>query len=220
MLKICKVCESEFHTKRRKLTCSDECTRLFANSQCIKRVNAARRNVKRCTICGSEFTVSIWRKAAICSDNCRNQRFSECRSNAIANKQWNSKRRRISYKSVQVEVDSFLEEAAIQMIVDELNASNIQRFKSILTFKEEGVTRRFNPDFICHINQRIVVVEVKQAWNRNSKHSYNRTIPLKRAALEKFCIDRNYSMLWVDSIEFPQLKSFYTKILKSRDADK
>lgn len=54
------------------------------------------------------------------------------------------------YKGFAVECDSKLEAAAVVYLVDRCGAKRVERFRSILTFRDtDGHVHRFNPDFFC-----------------------------------------------------------------------
>lgn len=170
-----------------------------------------------CVTCGDTFTVQAGYEKKTCSRTCTGYLRSIIRQNYLKEHgNFSTLRETFSYKNTTIEVDSNLEKAGIIYLTDQLGAKHIERFISILNFWEDESHRTFNPDFICKIGNDTCIVEVKQKWNTTSSHPYNRTIPLKQQALEKFCKDKGYRMLWLDFNTAPELKPIYKQILDKR----
>lgn len=156
--------------------------------------------VNICTICNKEFNHTT--KIKTCSKECSKSLSSINRSAIIlklGTGNFKTKQEKFSYKQVEnIACDSKLEKAAIIWLVDYFHADSIEKFRNILNFHENGVHRTFNPDFYVKKNNEIYIVEVKMKWIATSNHPYNRTIPLKRNALNEFCTRNNYNMIWLD----------------------
>ncbi len=127
-------------------------------------------------------------------------------------------RETFTYRDVVVEVDSQLEKAGVMYLMDTLHATRVERYHNLINYKDGDHNRTFNPDFICIINNKTHIVEVKQLWSGKQIHPYARTVPLKREALRAFCEAKSYGMLWLDYNEAPTLKSIYLELLKKNAA--
>lgn len=172
-----------------------------------------------CVVCGDVFEVQAGYKKKTCSRTCSGYLRSIIRQKYIKNHgSFSTLRETFNYKGVRVDVDSNLEKAGIVYLIDILNAEQIDRFTNILNYWEGESHRTFNPDFICRIDGQACIVEVKQTWITTSNHTYNRTIPYKQTALENFCNDKNYRMIWLDFTTAPELKSIYKRLLTERKA--
>ena len=171
----------------------------------------------QCPVCGNSFMYRAGYIQKTCSKVCRYHLYSINRQNYLqTNGSFSTPREIFRYKDLVIEVDSNLEKAGIIYLIDILNAKNVERYKNLLNYWEGDAHRTYNPDFICKIDNKTCIVEVKQKWSNNSKHTYNRTIPLKRQALELFCKDKGYTMLWIDFESTPKLKQIYKEILLTR----
>lgn len=174
-----------------------------------------------CIQCGSSFTTTKSRERKTCSKVCQHARASIHRQNYIKQHgTFATPRETFSYKDVVIEVDSQLEKAGVMHLIDVLNATRIERYNNLINYKDGNSNRTFNPDFICMINNRTHIVEVKQLWSGKQEHPYVRTIPLKKAALQQYCETKNYGMIWLDFNEAPSLKSTYLDLLKKNAAAK
>lgn len=179
--------------------------------------------IKNCITCGNEFVCSQFngRKSGrkTCSKGCQMHILSIKRQEYLkTNGNFATTRESFTYKDVTINVDSKLEKAGIVYLIDILKATRIERFINILNYWEGDIHRTYNPDFICQLETgESCIVEVKQRWTAKSNHSYNRTIPFKKIALEKFCKDHNMLMLWMDFDTCPQLINIYKKILSTKN---
>jgi hypothetical protein len=170
----------------------------------------------QCENCKTIFSKKRNSTKKYCSKNCSNLVISLKRQKYLKeNGNFSTLRESFTYGDITIDVDSNLEKAGIIYLKDKLNAKRIERFINILFYKDGDKTRTFNPDFICEIDGLTYIAEVKQKWLTNCNHSYNRNIPAKREALEKFCKEKNYGCLWIDFITAPELKSIYRNVLKS-----
>lgn len=175
---------------------------------------------KSCQVCGDNFKCYRWQNRKVCSNKvCANYLNSISRQKYIAkNGTFSTLRETFTYKNISIEVDSNLEKAGIIYLLDVLNAKKIERYKNLINYWENEAHRTFNPDFICEIDNKIHLVEVKQKWIKNTEHPYNRTIPFKREALEKFCTEKGYKMLWLDFDSAPKMKDIYKQFLRVRSS--
>lgn len=170
-----------------------------------------------CGICKTIFCKLEKSKKQYCSKICSNLVLSMKRQNFLKqNGNFSTIRETFSYKDTTIEVDSNLEKAGIVYLKDKLGAKRIERFENILFYNDGDNKRTFNPDFICEINGISHIVEVKQKWIKACNHPYNKNIPAKKTALEKFCISKNYGCLWLDFKSVPELKPIYKNILKDK----
>lgn len=171
-----------------------------------------------CIVCGDIFETSSSKRRKTCSKTCKNYWHSLKRQEYIKEHgSFSTLREIFTYKSTTIDVDSNLEKAGVVYLTDILGAIRIERFYSILNFWEGDAHRTFNPDFICRLkNGRTALAEVKQKWIQCSDHDYNRTIPLKKKALEEYCSAYDYDMLWLDFDNAPEMKQIYKQILVER----
>ena len=136
-----------------------------------------------CPVCGNIYKYKAGYIRKTCSLGCAYLLHSLNRQKYLKeNGTFSTKREIFKYKNVEIEIDSNLEKAGIVYLIDELNATNIERYVNILNYWEGNSHRTFNPDFICNINGETNIVEVKQLWLKNTSHPYNGTIPFKREA--------------------------------------
>lgn len=187
--------------------------------RCEKLYSEYENKKTACIICGS--FLSYKRKfLKTCSLKCKNQLSSLNRSAILLEKgtsNFKTKIESFDYKFLKnFKVDSKLEKAGLIYLIDILKFENIEKFQSILTFKEGEITRRFNPDFYCKKDDKIFIVEVKMKWIKTSNHIYNRTIPLKKEAIKKFCEERNYEMIWLDFDYDIEFKKIYKRVCSSK----
>lgn len=169
-----------------------------------------------CIVCGDEFES---RQRAVCCDKeCYHFLLSLKRQEAIKEKgtsNFKTKQESFSYKFVKdIITDSKLEQAAIKYLIDELQVDRIEKYQNILNFWEGESHRTFNPDFYVKKGDKIYIVEVKMKWSQNSTHTYNRTIPYKKEALEKFCKEKGYEMIWLDFDYDVKFRDIYREHIK------
>lgn len=244
LLPLCKTCSSPIEKEWRKdkqtirtkqlIYCCRECansrgirsneTKLKISSTLKKhsRYNKSEEDIQgqytilSCTVCGNQFSHLKSKKKKTCSKVCRYYLYSINRQEYLKEHgNFATKRETFKYKNTVIETDSNLEKAGIVYLIDVLKATRIERFHNILNYWEGEAHRTYNPDFICVLEDgSSCIVEVKQPWSNKSNHSYNRTIPIKKVILERFCADKNMKMLWMDFNSCPQLKDIYKKILK------
>lgn len=171
-----------------------------------------------CIVCGDVFETHSSKRRKTCCKVCKNLWHSLKRQEYIKEYgAFSTPREIFSYKHTTIDVDSNLEKAGIVYLIDVLEATRIERFYNILNFWEGESHRTFNPDFICRLkNNRTALVEVKQKWIATSNHNYNRTIPLKKKALEEYCKNCDYEMIWLDFDSTPEMNKIYKQILIER----
>lgn len=188
---------------------------LKGRSRPERRVPKVRKN---CKVCGNVFESREWEKRKTCRDKtCANYLSSINRQKyLLEHGSFSTLRETFEYKDTIVEVDSNLEKAGIIYLCDALNAKDIERYKNLINYHEENSRRTFNPDFICRIDNQTYIVEVKQKWIKNTVHPYNRTIPYKKQALENFCKEKGYNMLWLDFDSAVGMKKIYREVLNAR----
>lgn len=171
--------------------------------------------IRICEVCGNDF-LAYNKTKKTCSRICQNYLLSVARSNHLLKNgtdNWKTKQELFSYDFVnKIKCDSKLEKAAIIYLIDIFKATSIERFMSILNFWEGKQHRTFNPDFFVKKNNEVYVVEVKMNWISNNEHDYNRTIPLKKIAIENFCKERKYNMLWLDFNYDDKFKKIYRQL--------
>jgi hypothetical protein len=183
----------------------------------LKRNSTKTYNDYMCLVCGDVYTTQAGYERKACSRVCANYLLSVARQNYLKEHgNFSTKRESFTYKNLTIEVDSNLEKAGIVYLIDVLKATNIERFNNILNYWEGVAHKTFNPDFICTVDDKTHIIEVKQKWIKTSDHPYNKNIPLKYEALKKFCEEKNYNMLWIDFETTPELKKIYKEILSSR----
>jgi len=229
-LKFCsKSCAASFNNKKRekiKYNLSEQGRINIINSlkKNCKNYDKSKKmqleyfhNLKFCSICNKELSYEN-RNKKTCSSECYKELLSKIRIEKILEKGTNNFKTKCStfnYKNViNFQCDSRLEQAAIIYLIDCFKADKIEKFKSIINFKEDTQNRRFNPDFFVIKDDKVFIVEVKMTWIKNSKHNYNRTIPLKKEALSIFCRNKGYEMIWLDFNYDKKFKEIYKNITK------
>lgn len=227
----CIKCDKVYLVNKRsdlkKIIC-DECKKNQKRERNIKRkrkrilrdLEKPQQNekVSRCEVCGNIFAQRKDGIAKMCSKMCRNYKLSIARSNYLLKNgttNFNTKQEKFSYGFVEnLACDSKFEQACIIYLIDVFKVESLERFSSILNFWEGENHRTFNPDFFCIKNNEVFIVECKMFWSEKNDHIYNKTIPMKKIALQKFCDSRGYNMLWLDYKYDKQLKKIYLKFLK------
>lgn len=175
---------------------------------------------KICICCGKQFKTNKSNKT--CSKECKSQSHSNTAIKRLLKEGFNTPfSQKFNYNEKEYIVDSILEKAAIIYLTDALNATRIERFSNIINYTHNNITHKYNPDFICEINTKTTIVEVKLPYIKNKifKESkiekYNSHIPAKQKALKEFCENKNYDMLWLTT-ENPHIKQIYRRIRKEK----
>jgi hypothetical protein len=110
-----------------------------------------------------------------------------------------------------------MEVCAVEHLVDKYGAISIERFKSILTYKADGKTRRFNPDFYVRTADARYIVEVKQVKRKAaSRGAYDLYFPEKKQTLVDFCEARGFLPLWLDFDLDKEFEKKYRKKIYER----
>ncbi len=166
-----------------------------------------------CVNCSNTFFHTTKRQT--CSPTCLSENSSKIGATLAAQNKNNFSTRvsNFKYKEVTINCDSKLECAAVIYLSDIKCATRIEKFRGILSFKdEEEKTRKFNPDIICYIDGITHIVEVKQVWNTTCNiNSYNKYFKEKKQALEDYCIVNNFNYIWLDFNYDQRLKEIYNK---------
>ena len=199
------------HSKQTRQKISESLTEFKATQpKCtVKRVT--------CCVCGEDFDRKVGSQKKSCSAPCTGFLLSVKRQAYIKQHgTFSTLRESFTYGDATVDVDSNLEKAAIKYLVDHAKATRICRYENILNYWEGESHRTYNPDFICQVDGQTCIVEVKMKWSDNSNHSYNRSIPFKRQALDKYCRNNGFKMLWLDFETTPQLRTIYKSVLNDR----
>jgi hypothetical protein len=104
-------------------------------------------------------------------------------------------------------------------LIDELKASKIERFKSILSFKDkDNVNHRFNPDLFAIIDNKPYIIEIKQLWkNSITDNNYNKFFEEKKKAIKLFAEERNYNWIWLDFNYDKKFKQIYNRLLRHKN---
>lgn len=187
----------------------------------LKRQEERNKNPKVyiCKRCGKTFVTKSLKK--YCSDSCRlealsKQRIKKILENGTSNK---STQLDFEYKGHFLKCDSKLEAAGLIYLIDELKASKIERFKSILSFKDkDNVNHRFNPDLFAIIDNKPYIIEIKQLWkNSITDNNYNKFFEEKKKAIKLFAEERNYNWIWLDFNYDKKFKQIYNRLLRHKN---
>lgn len=131
-----------------------------------QKVIDTKRKYSVCPICGKEFNNP---NRYTCSAECGNQLISQKRIQKIIKDGTSntSSRYILTYNGVEYRCDSKLEIAGIIFMIENMGVKHIERFTSILNFKDcKGKNHNYNPDFICEYEGKTIIVEVKQDDNK------------------------------------------------------
>lgn len=237
----CKYCEKEFFSKYNSVYCSQSCAaycsaynrnrppmsqeqrnnisitlKEFNEEQKILNPRTLKRYQYTCEVCEKEFEHSSNRRK-VCSLECGYELSSITQSSNIANgisTNFSSPIENFTYKHITINCDSKLEAAAIIFLIDYVGVDSIERFNSILYYKNENdENRRFVPDFYVRKNTERLVVEVKSVYKSAlAINDYNKYLVEKRNSLEAFCNDRGFIPMWLTTDYDPKFKSIYRKI--------
>lgn len=207
-------CRTAYGNKQKKL--SDETKNKIAYTLKSKNKCLKKEKIYKCVNCNKEFLSTKKRK--YCSKKCLRESLSSKRINEILKYGTNNLGTKLifEYNNFKINCDSKLEAAAIIYLFEVLKASHIERFNSILSFKDaENCTHKFNPDFFTIINNTPTIVEVKQLWKNSLKiNNYNRYFLEKKEAIKFFATQKGYNWLWLDFDYDIKLKQIYRKLLK------
>lgn len=240
----CKICKKEFSTDwrkdngtKKKKPVPDFCSKNCANTR--TRSESSKRNISlglkeyfkknpklkklhklQCSVCGNVFEHKN-KTIKTCCISCKNYLLSIIRSQKLllnGTDNFKTKQESFTYKHIKnIMCDSKLEMAGIIYLVDIVKADEIENFNNILNFWEGEAHRTYNPDFYVRKNNKRIICEVKMPWSKQSDHIYNRTIPLKKQVLKKYCDEKGFEMMWLDYDYDPRFKQIYNRLIKNKD---
>lgn len=214
----CIICNEEVGVNKRvnsKVVRCSVCKERIKNS--LQKPRILKSKVGVCLVCGNEF---IKRDSATktCSKVCSHYLMSKKASERVllrGTNNWKTKQEEFSYKFVHnIRTDSKLEQAAIVYLIDIFKADKIEKYRNILNFWDQDYHKTFNPDFWVVKGSQVYIVEVKMKCSENSTHTYYTTIPYKKEALQKYCNEKGYIMIWLDFDYDNEFKKIYDKSIK------
>lgn len=245
--KLCVECGNPLSYKQaityKSKTCSLSCSVAFGNKQrgghSEKTKQAIANGMKRwtsseegkmlidskrkytiCPICGKVFNNP---DVSTCSPECGFQLISQKRIQKIIKDGTSntSSRYILTYNGEDYRCDSKLEIASVIFMIENMKLKRIERFTSILNFKDKnGRTRRYNPDFICDSDGETMIIEVKQDTEKitggEDFKNYKMFLTEKKETLEKFCNERNYKWLWLTPSYDIELRRLYRRIISGK----
>jgi hypothetical protein len=104
-----------------------------------------------------------------------------------------------TFKGVDIHCDSKVEKSCLNYF-DNLGASLMRRCDIVIFYNDNGINRRFLPDFYIELDNDIYIVEAKSYMAINSINEkwrdYNRKSILKKTALISYCNDHNMKYFW------------------------
>lgn len=173
-----------------------------------------------CVVCGKTFHNPA---AITCSIECANQIISKKRiENIIKNGTSNhSCKWELTYDNKVYMCDSKLEIASVIYMIEHLGAKNVERSCEVLYFTDKhNKIHRYNPDFICDINGKTTIIEIKQDINKVTKResftNYRMFINDKKEALKKFAKEKDYDWMWITPNSSFDLRKLYRSILSGK----
>lgn len=209
------------HSEKTKLAIANGMRKWASSDEGQKAIDAERK-YSICPICGKVFHNP---DSNTCSIECGKQLLSQKRIQKIIKDGTSntSSRYVLTYNEVEYRCDSKLEIAGIIFMIENLGFQKIERFVSILNFKDsEGNIRRYNPDFICYDGESTTIVEVKQDVNKITRDEtfadYRMFINEKKEALQKFAEERNYRWLWLTPSFSIDFRKIYRSIILGKHA--
>lgn len=187
-----------------------------------QKVIDTKRKYSVCPICGKEFNNP---NRDTCSAECGNQLISQKRIQKIIKDGTSntSSRYILTYNGVEYRCDSKLEIAGIIFMIENMSVKHIERFTSILNFKDyKGKNHNYNPDFICEYEGKTMIVEVKQDDNKvtngESFQKYKMFLNEKKEALKTFSESKNYKWLWLTPSYDIKFRRIYNKIISGKNS--
>jgi hypothetical protein len=165
---------------------------------------------RKCLICGVTYTTKTISKRKYCricayiSPEFRSH-ASEIRIQNILNgkveKFGKSRKCVYPFKDKMIRCDSKLEYCAVKYIDENFNVLLLERCNFSIPYKDFlGCNRKFIPDFFIKTDKSIIIMECKYEkinYQLNEKWThYLENIPLKRTALQEYCDNNHYDMLW------------------------
>lgn len=207
------------HSKKTKLAIANGMKKWASSNEGQKAIDA-KRKYSICPVCGKEFNNP---DRDTCSAECGNQLISQKRIQKIIKDGTSntSSRYILTYNGEDYRCDSKLEIASVIFMIENMRLKRIERFTSILNFKDKnGRTRRYNPDFICDSDGETMIIEVKQDTEKITDgedfKNYKMFLTEKKETLEKFCNERNYKWLWLTPSYDIELRRLYRRIINGK----
>lgn len=229
--KTCAGCGISFHAMSEQKYCGQSCAattnnavrsppsdeqRLKTSLSMTGRRKPEHLCVRRshvCKSCGSIFS-SKKKKHSTCSQSCLHDYMSKIGADRQISKNFSSKIPGFSYNDIVVDCDSKLEAAAVIYLVDHCGAIDIERCTSILHYTgDDGVARRFLPDFYVRTATSRVLVEVKSVYKKElTVNDYNQNFGPKRKSLVDFGNNKGLETMWLDTDFDPRFKTIYRRV--------
>lgn len=182
----------------------------------VDRLATAEDVLSTCPICGKKFYASIT-KTTTCSQKCANVVISRKRiqkmikdgstglSTFIGN---------YTYKNLTVRCESKLEVAALKVLIDEHNMTNVERPDFFIPYIDKnGIERNYYPDFISSDGDKKYLIEVKDESKKNKKKGYFNNIDIKKEVFYDYCKNNNLIPIWMNRYDFPNLSKVYRQTL-------
>lgn len=204
--RFCSVkCSRGFSTKNKRLEINEK----------ISIANSGKGNppvINICKNCNSEY-LATWkrRNRKYCSIECGKnavslnldirKKLSSCRINAIKNGICNGRGEKSMYffKGDFIRCDSRIESACLDFF-DRKGATSMKRCPISIEYEDDGIVRKFLPDFEIILNEKIHIIEARSYISIKSLNEkwrdYNRKSILKKKALEQFCENIGYEYFW------------------------
>ena len=183
----------------------------------VDRLATSEDVLSTCPICGKKFYASIT-KTTTCSQKCANVVISRKRiqkmikdgstglSTFIGN---------YTYKNLTVRCESKLEVAALKVLIDEHNMTNVERPDFFIPYIDKnGIERNYYPDFISSDGDKKYLIEVKDESKKNKKKGYFNNIDIKKEVFYDYCKNNNLIPIWMNRYDFPNLSKVYRQTLK------
>jgi hypothetical protein len=198
--------------------CSTKCARGFSTKAKRKEINEKvsvaltkpkRKDIKKiCPECASVFYIT-WKKRnqIYCSVKCAHdsnevkQKLSNARIKAIKNGVVNGNSIKMSYpfNSKMINCDSKVEYACLNYF-EKLGASQMRRCTRVIAYDDDGLIRKFLPDFEIEVNGDIYIVEAKSHISVKSLdkkwRNYNKLSKLKMEVLKLYCTENGLKYFW------------------------
>lgn len=202
--------------------CSSKCARSYSTKEKRSKINEKIRQKlkesghglvqKTCPSCEKIFFVA-WnkRKQKSCSLSCAailsnknpktKKKQSIARINAIKSGKQNSCGIKCEYKfqGYTIQCDSKLEYACLDYFENIMGANQMRRCDETITYLDNGITRRYLPDFIINVEETEYIVECKSFASKdlNTKwRKYNELAEIKKIELEKYAKKTNRKSFW------------------------
>lgn len=202
--------------------CSSTCSRSFSTAKKRQEISAKvsatcrAKSVfyeKTCPVCSTLFKVRKGRaKQKTCSLSCGHklshsnptvrEKLSIARTKAIKEGKTNFASIKCYYpfNGVHIRCDSKIEYACLNYFETQHKATEITRCTESIVFDDEGVKRRFTPDFVVETPEGCYVIECKSSVSSkilNAKwRRYNELAEKKRVLLDTFARQTGRKPFW------------------------